>query len=90
MVYKAIDPERPATLSPRVINEVIRGEIGFGGLLLSDDMSMKALKGRLDRLASDLIAAGCDIALHCNGSDGRDAAGGLGLRALVSGRFTPI
>jgi beta-N-acetylhexosaminidase len=51
-----------------VINEVIRGEIGFGGLLLSDDMSMKALKGSLDRLASDLIAAGCDIAHHCNGN----------------------
>jgi beta-N-acetylhexosaminidase len=68
LVYKAIDPERPATLSPRVINEVIRGEIGFGGLLISDDMSMKALRGTLDRLASDLIAAGCDIALHCNGN----------------------
>jgi beta-N-acetylhexosaminidase len=51
-----------------VINEVIRGEIGFGGLLISDDMSMKALKGTLDRLAGDLIAAGCDIALHCNGN----------------------
>jgi beta-N-acetylhexosaminidase len=51
-----------------VINEVIRGEIGFGGLLISDDMSMKALKGTLDSLARDLIAAGCDIALHCNGN----------------------
>jgi beta-N-acetylhexosaminidase len=68
LVYRAIDPERPATLSPRVINEVIRGEIGFGGLLISDDMSMKALKGTLDSLARDLIAAGCDIALHCNGN----------------------
>jgi beta-N-acetylhexosaminidase len=67
LVYKAIDPERPATLSPKVINEVIRGEIGFSGLLVSDDMSMKALQGSLDRLAADLIAAGCDIALHCNG-----------------------
>jgi beta-N-acetylhexosaminidase len=67
LVYKAIDPERPATLSPKVISEVIRGEIGFSGLLVSDDMSMKALQGSLDRLAADLIAAGCDIALHCNG-----------------------
>ena len=80
LVYKAIDPERPATLSPRVINEVIRGEIGFGGLLISDDMSMKALKGSLDRLASDLIAAGCDIALHCNGNleEMRQVASGCG------------
>jgi len=68
LVYTAIDPGRPATLSPRVINEVIRGEIGFGGLLISDDMSMKALKGTLDVLARDLIAAGCDVALHCNGN----------------------
>jgi beta-N-acetylhexosaminidase len=67
LVYRAIDPDRPATLSPKVISEVIRGEIGFSGLLVSDDMSMKALKGSLDRLAADLIAAGCDIALHCNG-----------------------
>jgi len=67
LVYSAIDPEKPATLSPRVINEVIRGEIGFTGLLISDDMSMKALQGSLDRLAAELIAAGCDVALHCNG-----------------------
>jgi len=67
LVYQAIDPDRPATLSPKVIGEVIRGEIGFSGLLVSDDMSMKALKGSLDGLAADLIAAGCDIALHCNG-----------------------
>lgn len=67
LVYTAIDPQRPATLSPKVIAEVIRGEIGFSGLLVSDDMSMKALQGGLDRLAAELIAAGCDVALHCNG-----------------------
>ena len=67
LVYRAIDPEKPATLSARVIDEVIRGEIGFTGLLISDDMSMKALQGSLDRLAADLLAAGCDVALHCNG-----------------------
>jgi len=67
LVYAAIDPEKPATLSARVINEVIRGEIGFTGLLISDDMSMKALQGSLDRLAAELVAAGCDVALHCNG-----------------------
>lgn len=67
LVYQAIDPAHPATLSSRVIAEVIRGEIGFTGLLISDDMSMKALTGRLDQLAQQLIAAGCDVALHCNG-----------------------
>jgi beta-N-acetylhexosaminidase len=67
LVYRAIDPGLPATLSPRVIAEVIRGEIGFAGLLISDDMSMKALQGSLDDLAARLITAGCDIALHCNG-----------------------
>jgi beta-N-acetylhexosaminidase len=67
LLYKAIDPDLPATLSSKVIAEVIRGEIGFSGLLISDDMSMKALQGSLDDLAARLIAAGCDIALHCNG-----------------------
>jgi beta-N-acetylhexosaminidase len=67
LLYRAIDPDLPATLSPRVIAEVIRGEIGFAGLLISDDMSMKALQGPLDGLAARIIAAGCDIALHCNG-----------------------
>jgi beta-N-acetylhexosaminidase len=72
LVYTAIDPGRPATLSPKVIAEVIRGEIGFAGLLISDDMSMKALSGPtgngpLEGLAREMIAAGCDVALHCNG-----------------------
>src|SRR5581483_7519137 len=69
LVYRAIDPDHPATLSSRVIAEVIRGEIGFAGLLISDDMSMKALHqpgmpGNFERLAAALIAAGCDVALH--------------------------
>jgi beta-N-acetylhexosaminidase len=67
LVYAAIDPARPATLSPQVISEVIRGHIGFDGLLLCDDLSMKALKGDLGDLARQALAAGCDIALHCNG-----------------------
>ena len=67
IVYEAIDPELPATLSPKVIAEIIRGEIGFDGLLLSDDLSMKALRGSLTELAQRSVAAGCDIALHCNG-----------------------
>ena len=67
IVYEAIDKELPATLSAKVIAEIIRGEIGFDGLLLSDDLSMKALRGTLGELAKHSIAAGCDIALHCNG-----------------------
>ena len=67
IVYEAIDKEMPATLSAKVIAEIIRGEIGFDGLLLSDDLSMKALRGTLGELAKQSIAAGCDIALHCNG-----------------------
>ena len=67
ILYEAIDPEQPATLSAKVISEIIRGEIGFDGLLLSDDLSMKALRGTLSELAQRAVAAGCDIALHCNG-----------------------
>jgi beta-N-acetylhexosaminidase len=67
IVYEAVDPDLPATLSPKVITEIIRGEIGFDGLLLSDDLSMKALRGSLADLARKSVAAGCDIALHCNG-----------------------
>ncbi|RIY03430.1 beta-N-acetylhexosaminidase [Aureimonas flava] len=65
--FEALDPDRPATLSPRVISEIIRGALGFGGLLMSDDMSMKALQGDMAELARAAIAAGCDLALHCNG-----------------------
>jgi beta-N-acetylhexosaminidase len=67
VVYTAIDAERPATQSPKVIGEIIRGEIGFDGLLLTDDLSMKALQGRLGERTGRALAAGCDVALHCNG-----------------------
>lgn len=67
VVYEAIDPKRPATTSPRVVKEVIRGEIGFEGLLMSDDLSMKALDGPLAARAKAAQFAGCDIVLHCNG-----------------------
>lgn len=68
VVFEAIDPKRPATTSPRVVKEVIRGEIGFEGVLLSDDLSMKALDGSLGKRAKAAQLAGCDIVLHCNGS----------------------
>lgn len=67
VVYEAIDAENCATLSKKVIAEVIRGHIGFDGLLLSDDLSMQALSGTLKERAERSLAAGCDIVLHCNG-----------------------
>lgn len=67
VIYEAFDPMHPATLSPTVIGEVIRGEIGFQGFLVSDDVSMKALRGGLGANAAASIEAGCDAVLHCNG-----------------------
>jgi beta-N-acetylhexosaminidase len=67
VVFSAIDAEKPASTSRRVIDEVIRGEIGFGGLLMSDDLSMHALSGPMRQRAEEVLAAGCDVALHCNG-----------------------
>lgn len=66
IVFNALDPDRPATLSPPVIG-AIRDRIGFRGLLLSDDLSMEALAGTLAGRAAGAVAAGCDLALHCNG-----------------------
>jgi beta-N-acetylhexosaminidase len=66
ILYTAIDPKFPATLSPSAIR-LIREDIGFEGLLMSDDISMKALKGDLDALTQKSLAAGCDLVLHCNG-----------------------
>lgn len=67
VVYEAIDPQRPATTSPRVVQKIIRGEIGFNGLLMSDDLSMAALDGPLGARAKHAFLAGCDVVLHCNG-----------------------
>jgi beta-N-acetylhexosaminidase len=67
VVFEAIDPRRPATTSPKVIRDVIRREIGFEGLLVSDDLSMSALEGPLGVRTKAALFAGCDIALHCNG-----------------------
>lgn len=67
IVYTAWDAERPASLSPRVIGDIIRGEIGFDGLLMSDDLDMKALNGAADDLAAGVVEAGCDLALNCWG-----------------------
>ena len=67
LLYTAIDPRRPATASPIVVQEVMRGEIGFDGLIMSDDLSMQALKSPFDERAAAVIEAGLDIVLHCNG-----------------------
>ena len=67
LLIPAIDAERPATISSRVIAEVIRGFIGFQGVLITDDLSMEALSGTVQSRAAAAIAAGCDLALHCNG-----------------------
>ena len=67
VVYTALDPAMPGTLSKTVIHEAIRGAIGFDGLLMTDDLSMKALQGDFRQRAEAAIAAGCDIVLHCNG-----------------------
>ena len=67
LLYDAVDPAAAITVSPGGIEDVIRGHIGFDGLLLSDDLSMQALGGSLGDRAARSLAAGCDIALHCNG-----------------------
>ena len=67
VVYTAVDPDRPATLSRRVVAEVIRDAIGFDGLLISDDLAMKALGGPFEERARAAFAAGVDVVLHCNG-----------------------
>jgi beta-N-acetylhexosaminidase len=87
LVFAALDRERPATQSPRMIR-VIREEIGFQGLLMSDDLNMQALAGTLAERTARTIAAGVDIALHCKGDMAEmvavaDAAGVMGPEALV-------
>lgn len=67
VIYEAFDSERPATTSAKIIRNVIRGEMAFGGLLMSDDLSMNALSGSLGARARAALSAGCDIVLHCNG-----------------------
>ena len=67
VVYTAWDSDRPASLSPKVIGEIIRGRIGFDGWLMSDDLGMQALKGESGERAAGVVAAGCDVALHCTG-----------------------
>lgn len=66
LVFSKIDPEHPATQSPKMI-DLIRSDIGFGGLLMTDDISMQALTGTVAERGSAALSAGCDVVLHCNG-----------------------
>lgn len=68
IVYSALDPDSPGSASRKVIGDIVRAEIGFEGLLFSDDVCMKALLGPLDRRVSSVLEAGCDLALHCDGT----------------------
>ncbi|MBI1418320.1 MAG: beta-N-acetylhexosaminidase [Limimaricola sp.] len=83
IVFSAIDPDHPATASAPMMR-VIREEIGFGGLIITDDLSMEALSGPLATRAAAALAAGCDVALHCNGDASEMAA-----VAEAAGRLTP-
>ncbi len=67
VVFSAIDPVQPATTSVTIVDQVIRGFIGFRGLLMSDDVSMGALSGTIAERSRAALAAGCDVVLHCNG-----------------------
>ena len=67
VVFSAFDPAHPATTSATMIDEVIRGVIGFQGLLMSDDVSMNALVGSVAERTRAIVGAGCDMVLHCNG-----------------------
>jgi beta-N-acetylhexosaminidase len=80
VVYTAWDPEHPASQSATVIEQIVRQRIGFGGFLMSDDSTMNALTGTQAERASACVAAGCDVALPCNGvlADNMEIAGALG------------
>jgi beta-N-acetylhexosaminidase len=67
VVFSALDPAQPATTSATIIEQVIRGSIGFQGLLMSDDVSMNALAGSIAERTRAIVSAGCDMVLHCNG-----------------------
>ena len=94
VIYAALDATAPATLSELMVSTIIRTQIGFQGLLLSDDLSMQALEGPLERRARQCRIAGCDIALHCNGVmeemiqvvDGAGQMNDAGLKRVEAGR----
>jgi len=68
VVFRDLDPTAPASTSPRVTHEIIRGHCGFDGLLMSDDLGMRALSGSFSERTRAVLAAGTDLALHCSGN----------------------
>jgi beta-N-acetylhexosaminidase len=82
VVFTAIDPIAPATISATIVRDVIRDSIGFKGLLMSDDISMGALCGSVAARSRAAIAAGCDVVLHCNGD--------MAEMAAVAGEAPPL
>ncbi len=83
VVFSSLDDDAPASISKTVTETVIRGEIGFDGLLMSDDLSMKALTGNMQARAEAVIAAGSDVALHCNGELDEMTAAAAGVSTLA-------
>src|SRR3954454_24307823 len=67
VVYMAWDEEQPASMSLSLIRDIVRERIGFDGFLMSDDIGMEALQGDFGSRAAGVVAAGCDVALHCSG-----------------------
>jgi len=90
VVYSAIDPDTPATLSKMMINDVIREQIGFDGILISDDLSMQALNGDFRARAEGALAAGCDLALHCNGDMSEMTAVAEGLAEMADEAYVRL
>ncbi len=86
VLYTAIDKERMATVSPRAIS-LIREELGFKGLLMSDDVSMKAMQGDFTERTRQVLKAGCDIVLHCNGDMAEMRAVAEGISTLAGQSF---
>ena len=85
VIFNAIDPQHPATTSRKVMRTVVRGLIGFDGLVMTDDLSMKALSGDFPEKARQSLAAGCDMVLHCNG-DMAEMQGVIAGTRILSGR----
>lgn len=83
VVLSCVDDKAPATCSAAVVDGIIRGALGFDGLLLSDDLSMGALSGSLTDRAVAALGAGCDVALHCNGRLDEMRAVAAGSRPLA-------
>ncbi|MGD2132366.1 MAG: beta-N-acetylhexosaminidase [Maricaulaceae bacterium] len=85
LLYPAWDENNPATTSPTIVSEIMRGKIGFGGLLMTDDISMKALGGTFEERARRALAADCDVVLHCN-ADRAEMEGVLAATPALEGK----